>query len=287
MNTRRPGGPGDQAGGDQPPLVPLPRSRSRWCGRPRRCRRERPGRLLVILRDGHRHVVAGFEAGRRNRHPGAGRLAQHRHPGRDRRLLPPEQPLGHQRVPLRATPSTTRSCTIAADGSIQPYLAESLTPNATFDIWTLTLRPGIKFNDGSDLTATVIVANSDALRTSAAHRSVPLQIIADVEAADPLHGRVHPHRSRSAVLGRTGRHPGRLRGRPGHDRRGQGRQQDTHPGRYRTVRRTPTGSPTTTSPPPAIRTTGVPGSPTSTRSPSSPFPTRPSARPRSTPAGST
>ncbi len=56
---------------------------------------------------------------------------------------------------------------IAADGTIQPYLAQSMTPNSTFDIWTMTLRPGIKFNDGSDLTAAVVVANSDALRTSA------------------------------------------------------------------------------------------------------------------------
>ncbi len=74
---------------------------------------------------------------------------------------------------------------IAADGSIQPYLAQSLTPNATFDVWTLTLRPGIRFNDGSDLTAAVIVANTDALRTSAL-TSVPLEIIKDVEATGDL-----------------------------------------------------------------------------------------------------
>ena len=70
---------------------------------------------------------------------------------------------------------------VATDGSIQPYLAQSLTPNATFDVWTLTLRPGIKFNDGSDLTAAVIVANTNALRTSAL-TSVPLEIIASVKA---------------------------------------------------------------------------------------------------------
>lgn len=74
---------------------------------------------------------------------------------------------------------------IAADGSIQPYLAQSLTPNATFDVWTLTLRHGIKFNDGSDLTAAVIVANTDALRTSAL-TSIPLEIISGVEATDDL-----------------------------------------------------------------------------------------------------
>ena len=37
---------------------------------------------------------------------------------------------------------------VAADGTIQPYLAKSMTANSTFDTWTMTLRPGIKFNDG-------------------------------------------------------------------------------------------------------------------------------------------
>ncbi len=56
---------------------------------------------------------------------------------------------------------------VAADGSIQGYLAESMTPNSTFDTWTMTLRSGIKFHDGSDLTAAVVKANYDALLTSA------------------------------------------------------------------------------------------------------------------------
>ena len=56
---------------------------------------------------------------------------------------------------------------VAADGSIQGYLAQSMTPNSTFDTWTMTLRSGIKFHDGSDLTAAVVKANYDALLTSA------------------------------------------------------------------------------------------------------------------------
>jgi peptide/nickel transport system substrate-binding protein len=55
---------------------------------------------------------------------------------------------------------------IAADGSIQPYLAETCTPNSTFDTWTLTLRPNVKFNDGSDLTSTVVVNNFATLKAS-------------------------------------------------------------------------------------------------------------------------
>jgi len=59
---------------------------------------------------------------------------------------------------------------VAVDGSIQPYLAESLTPNATFDQWTLVLRSGVRFHDGTALTAAVVKANFDALRTSSLTR---------------------------------------------------------------------------------------------------------------------
>lgn len=41
-------------------------------------------------------------------------------------------------------------------GEIEPYLAESVTPNETFDVWTLKLRPGIKFHDGTDLNGAVL-----------------------------------------------------------------------------------------------------------------------------------
>src|ERR1700678_1876107 len=52
---------------------------------------------------------------------------------------------------------------IAADGTTQPYLCKSMTSNSTFDVWTMTLRPNIKFHDGSQLTSTVIQANFTAL----------------------------------------------------------------------------------------------------------------------------
>jgi peptide/nickel transport system substrate-binding protein len=55
----------------------------------------------------------------------------------------------------------------AADGTIKPYLAQSVTPNSTYTVWTLTLRPGITFHDGSPLTATVVKNNFDALKASA------------------------------------------------------------------------------------------------------------------------
>ena len=50
------------------------------------------------------------------------------------------------------------------NGEYVPLLAESVTPNATYDEWTIVLREGIKFHDGSDLTADVVKNNFDASR---------------------------------------------------------------------------------------------------------------------------
>ncbi len=46
-------------------------------------------------------------------------------------------------------PLTTRN----ADGEIVPYLAESVEPNDDFTTWTVTLRPGVTFHDGTPLNA--------------------------------------------------------------------------------------------------------------------------------------
>jgi peptide/nickel transport system substrate-binding protein len=55
---------------------------------------------------------------------------------------------------------------VATDGTAQPYLAESLTPNQDYTAWTMTLRPGVTFSDGSDLTSAVVRNNFAALATS-------------------------------------------------------------------------------------------------------------------------
>ena len=55
---------------------------------------------------------------------------------------------------------------IAADGSAQPYLAQSVVPNADRTVWTVTLRPDVLFHDRSPLTAALVVANFEALKAS-------------------------------------------------------------------------------------------------------------------------
>jgi peptide/nickel transport system substrate-binding protein len=43
---------------------------------------------------------------------------------------------------------------INSNSQAVPYLAKSVTPNAGFTQWTIVLRPGVRFDDGSTLTAT-------------------------------------------------------------------------------------------------------------------------------------
>ena len=56
---------------------------------------------------------------------------------------------------------------VGADGTARPYLAQSVTPNTDMTVWTITLRPGVTFHDGSPLNADVVLANIQALQTSA------------------------------------------------------------------------------------------------------------------------
>ncbi len=48
------------------------------------------------------------------------------------------------------------------DDGFVPFLAESMESNADDTEWTMTLRKGVKFHDGTDLDATVVKNNLDA-----------------------------------------------------------------------------------------------------------------------------
>ncbi len=50
------------------------------------------------------------------------------------------------------------------DGEVVPYLAESFEPNADFTEWTITLRDGVTFHDGTPLDAAALKLNIDTYR---------------------------------------------------------------------------------------------------------------------------
>ena len=59
------------------------------------------------------------------------------------------------------------SLTIATvDGTVVPYLAESVTPNADYTVWTIKARSGITFHDGTPFDGAAIVDNLNRHFTS-------------------------------------------------------------------------------------------------------------------------
>jgi peptide/nickel transport system substrate-binding protein len=81
------------------------------------------------------------------------------------------------------------------DNEVEPFLAESIEPNSDFTEWTITLRDGITFHDGSPLDAQIVADNLNAYRGAYDKRSpllftFVLQNIADVQVAGPLEVRV-------------------------------------------------------------------------------------------------
>jgi peptide/nickel transport system substrate-binding protein len=91
-----------------------------------------------------------------------------------------------------------------ADGNIKPLLAESFESNADATEWTFKLRSGVKFHDGTDLTAQVVKDNIDAWRGALPERS-PLLFrfvfpdISAVDVVDPLTVKVTTSRSWPAL----------------------------------------------------------------------------------------
>ncbi len=69
-------------------------------------------------------------------------------------------------------------------GEIKPYLAKSVTPNADFTQWTITLRDGVKFHDGTPVDAASVAANIDAYRKNVLVGQA-LQNIASVTVTSP------------------------------------------------------------------------------------------------------
>ena len=54
---------------------------------------------------------------------------------------------------------------VAQDGSIQPYLAQSVTPNEDYSVWTIGVRPGVLFHDGTTCDAAAIAGSIEHFLT--------------------------------------------------------------------------------------------------------------------------
>src|SRR5450759_3920196 len=73
-----------------------------------------------------------------------------------------------------------------------PYLAKSVTPNSDFTQWTIGLRPGVQFQDGTPLDAAAVKLNLDSYRgapgapNSGPLFSIVLQFVSDVSVVDPM-----------------------------------------------------------------------------------------------------
>jgi len=76
-------------------------------------------------------------------------------------------------------------------GVAVPYLAKSVTPNADFTVWTIGLRDGVKFHDGTPVDAAAIKLNLDSYRGAPGAPNVGsllpivLSFIQDVTVTNP------------------------------------------------------------------------------------------------------
>ncbi|MGH2687167.1 MAG: ABC transporter substrate-binding protein [Actinomycetota bacterium] len=112
------------------------------------------------------------------------------------------------------------------DGEIEPFLAESVEPNDDFTEWTITLREGITFHDGTPVDAEIVADNLNAYRGAykdAAGNNIRspalfifvFQDVQDVQATGPLEVKVTTKRpwvsfdwflwgsSRVGIMGRS------------------------------------------------------------------------------------
>jgi peptide/nickel transport system substrate-binding protein len=81
-------------------------------------------------------------------------------------------------------------------GVAVPYLAKAVTPNTNFTQWTISLRPGISFQDGEPFNADAVKLNLDSYRGAPGAPNVGalfpivLKFISDISVVDPMTVRV-------------------------------------------------------------------------------------------------
>ena len=74
---------------------------------------------------------------------------------------------------------------VTATGQVEPYLAESITANADYTVYTITLRSGIVFHDGTPLNAAALLLNLQKQKASILTGPV-FQDVASMAITGPL-----------------------------------------------------------------------------------------------------
>jgi ABC-type transport system substrate-binding protein len=78
-----------------------------------------------------------------------------------------------------------RLAAYGADGQVHPYLAKSITSNKEFTVWTIEVRPGVTFHDGTPLDAKALLTHFTAIRNSPIWHGV-LGPVTDMKIVGPL-----------------------------------------------------------------------------------------------------
>ena len=91
-----------------------------------------------------------------------------------------------------------------SSGKWQPYLAKSLTPSADFKTWTIAMRPGVTFSDGTPVDGAAVAKSLTAVKADPlVGIAVRNMASATVDPADPLNAivtTVDPWASLPALL---------------------------------------------------------------------------------------
>ncbi len=74
---------------------------------------------------------------------------------------------------------------IDANGNVQPYLAQSITPSADYTVWTITMRPNLLFHNGAPCDGAAVAENF-ALQQASALTGPEFTTIANVSVPTPL-----------------------------------------------------------------------------------------------------
>ncbi|WP_305093571.1 ABC transporter substrate-binding protein [Prescottella sp. R16] len=73
----------------------------------------------------------------------------------------------------------------AESGEYEPWLARDLVASEDFSTWTLTLRPGVTFSDGTPLDAAAVVASVQRYLTGGSDAAVISGSLESVDVVDP------------------------------------------------------------------------------------------------------